>query len=96
MSLNMSQDTLRIFDGTVFQESIESLFDKVKTCWPPVLTPREAIHKTDAPFFNPKSTPFSSADSSTFLWPHHLLVGGLGLARHDQIAFGWGGREHFV
>jgi predicted DNA-binding transcriptional regulator YafY len=35
MSLHMSQDLLRVFDGTVFQESIESLFDKVKTALPP-------------------------------------------------------------
>lgn len=35
MSLHMSRDILRIFDGTVFQESIESLFDKVKTFLPP-------------------------------------------------------------
>lgn len=35
MALHMSRDILRIFDGTVFQESIESLFDKVKTSLPP-------------------------------------------------------------
>ncbi len=34
MALHMSRDILRIFDGTVFQESIESLFDKVKTYLP--------------------------------------------------------------
>jgi predicted DNA-binding transcriptional regulator YafY len=34
MSLHMSRDILRVFDGTVFQESIESLFDKVKTSLP--------------------------------------------------------------
>ena len=34
MSLHMSRDILRIFDGTVFQESIESLCDKVKTYLP--------------------------------------------------------------
>ncbi|MFC1834257.1 helix-turn-helix transcriptional regulator, partial [Thermodesulfobacteriota bacterium] len=31
MSLHMSRDILRVFEGTVFQESIESLFNKVKT-----------------------------------------------------------------
>lgn len=31
MSLHMSRDILKVFDGTVFQESIESLFDKVRT-----------------------------------------------------------------
>jgi predicted DNA-binding transcriptional regulator YafY len=35
MSLHMSRDLLKVFDGTVFQESIESLFDKVKTALPP-------------------------------------------------------------
>jgi predicted DNA-binding transcriptional regulator YafY len=35
MALHMSRDILRVFDGTVFQESIESLFDKVKTSLPP-------------------------------------------------------------
>jgi predicted DNA-binding transcriptional regulator YafY len=34
MALHMSRDILRVFDGTVFQESIESLFDKVKTSLP--------------------------------------------------------------
>ncbi|MDQ7783246.1 MAG: transcriptional regulator [Desulfomonilaceae bacterium] len=29
MSLHMSRDILKVFEGTVFQESIESLFDKV-------------------------------------------------------------------
>jgi predicted DNA-binding transcriptional regulator YafY len=35
MSLHMSRDLLRVFDGTVFQESMESLFHKVKTALPP-------------------------------------------------------------
>jgi predicted DNA-binding transcriptional regulator YafY len=39
MSLHMSRDILRIFDGTVFQESIESLFEKVKTSLPPETIP---------------------------------------------------------
>lgn len=39
MSLHMSRDLLKVFDGTVFQASIESLFDKVKTALPP-----ETIH----------------------------------------------------
>ena len=34
MSLHMSRDILRIFEGTIFQESIESLFDKVKAALP--------------------------------------------------------------
>ena len=34
MALHMSRGILRVFDGTVFQESIESLFDKVKTSLP--------------------------------------------------------------
>jgi len=34
MSLHMSRDILRIFEGTVFQESIESLFAKVKASLP--------------------------------------------------------------
>jgi predicted DNA-binding transcriptional regulator YafY len=32
MSLHMSRDILKIFEGTVFQENIESLFAKVKAC----------------------------------------------------------------
>jgi len=35
MSLHMSRDILRVFDGTAFHESIESLFNKVKTSLPP-------------------------------------------------------------
>lgn len=35
MSLHMSRDILRVFEGTVFQESIESLFAKVKASLPP-------------------------------------------------------------
>jgi predicted DNA-binding transcriptional regulator YafY len=35
MALHLSRDILRIFDGTVFQESIESLFHKVKASLPP-------------------------------------------------------------
>jgi predicted DNA-binding transcriptional regulator YafY len=31
MALHMSRDVLSVFDGTAFQESIESLFDKVRT-----------------------------------------------------------------
>ena len=38
MSLHMSRDILRIFEGTVFQESIESLFAKVKASLPPETT----------------------------------------------------------
>jgi len=34
MSIHMSRDILRVFEGTAFQESIESLFDKVKTSLP--------------------------------------------------------------
>ncbi len=34
MALHMSRDVLKVFDGTVFQEGIESLFDKVKTFLP--------------------------------------------------------------
>ena len=34
MALHMSRDIFRVFDGTVFQESIESLFDKVETALP--------------------------------------------------------------
>ncbi len=34
MSLHMSRDLLRIFEGTAFQESIESLFAKVKASLP--------------------------------------------------------------
>lgn len=35
MSLHMSRDTLRVFEGTVFQESIESLFEKVQASLSP-------------------------------------------------------------
>ncbi|AFM23517.1 helix-turn-helix transcriptional regulator [Desulfomonile tiedjei] len=35
MSLHMSRDILSIFEGTIFQESIESLFNKVKTVLSP-------------------------------------------------------------
>lgn len=35
MSLHMSRDILRVFEGTVFQESIESLFDKVQASLSP-------------------------------------------------------------
>ena len=35
MSLHMSRDILRIFEGTVFQESIETLFGKVKASLSP-------------------------------------------------------------
>jgi predicted DNA-binding transcriptional regulator YafY len=35
ISLNMCRDILRIFDGTVFQECIESLFERVKKYIPP-------------------------------------------------------------
>lgn len=35
MSLHMSRDLLRIFEGTIFHESIESLFSKVKTALNP-------------------------------------------------------------
>lgn len=35
MSLHMSRDILRVFEGTIFQESIESLFDKVQATLPP-------------------------------------------------------------
>ena len=35
MSLHMSRDILRVFQGTIFQESIESLFDKVQASLPP-------------------------------------------------------------
>jgi predicted DNA-binding transcriptional regulator YafY len=34
MSLHMSRDILRVFEGTIFQESIESLFDKVQASLP--------------------------------------------------------------
>jgi predicted DNA-binding transcriptional regulator YafY len=34
MSLHMSRDILRVFEGTMFQESIESLFDKVQASLP--------------------------------------------------------------
>jgi predicted DNA-binding transcriptional regulator YafY len=34
MSLHISQDILKVFEGTVFQESIESLLKKVKTSLP--------------------------------------------------------------
>jgi predicted DNA-binding transcriptional regulator YafY len=32
MSLHMSRDALKIFEGTVFHESIESLFEKIRAC----------------------------------------------------------------
>jgi predicted DNA-binding transcriptional regulator YafY len=35
MALHMSRDILRVFEGTVFQESIESFFDKVTVNLPP-------------------------------------------------------------
>ena len=35
MSLHMSRDLFRVFQGTVFQESIESLFAKVRASLPP-------------------------------------------------------------
>ena len=35
MSLHMSREILKVFDGTLFQESIESLFDKVRASLPP-------------------------------------------------------------
>jgi predicted DNA-binding transcriptional regulator YafY len=35
MSLHMSRDILKVFEGTIFQESIESLFDKVTVTLPP-------------------------------------------------------------
>lgn len=35
MALHMSRDILKIFEGTVFQESIESFFDKVTVSLPP-------------------------------------------------------------
>jgi len=35
MSLHVSRDLLRVFEGTIFQESIESLFAKVKTSLAP-------------------------------------------------------------
>lgn len=38
MSLHMSRDILRVFEGTIFQESIESLFDKVQASLPPETT----------------------------------------------------------
>lgn len=35
MSLHMSRDMLSVFEGTIFQESIESLFAKIKAVLPP-------------------------------------------------------------
>lgn len=35
MSLHMSRDLLQVFEGTIFQESMESLFAKVKASLPP-------------------------------------------------------------
>lgn len=35
MSLHMSREILKVFDGTIFQESIESLFDKVRASLSP-------------------------------------------------------------
>ncbi len=35
MALHMSRDILKVFEGTVFQESIESLFEKVTVTLPP-------------------------------------------------------------
>lgn len=35
MSLHMSRDILRVFEGTIFQESMESLFSKVRASLPP-------------------------------------------------------------
>jgi len=35
LSLHMSRDLLKVFDGTIFQEGIESLFQKIQTSLPP-------------------------------------------------------------
>jgi predicted DNA-binding transcriptional regulator YafY len=35
MALHLSREILKVFDGSVFQESIESLFDKVRASLPP-------------------------------------------------------------
>ncbi len=35
MSLHMSRDIIRVFEGTIFQESIESLLSKVRAALPP-------------------------------------------------------------
>ena len=35
MSIHMSRDILRVFEGTIFQESMESLFSKVRASLPP-------------------------------------------------------------